>query len=194
MPDEKRPREEEERRPVDSDRWPGFRRIETLGVPTKRISCRWRRDREELDETLDALMYGLLSGFNRWPLYLWGDTGVGKSCAGLLFMDAVLDGAWFDLDRICQALVNHEAHWWERASEAELVVLDEIGGRDQVTSVDYDAVKKFADLRERNANRVAVYISNLGPSALVDHYGDRVASRLLCGTVFHLQGSDRRRK
>jgi hypothetical protein len=77
--------------------------------------------------------------------------------------------------------------------EAErLVVLDEIGARQKVTDLHYSAVKEFADVRELDHSGVAIYISNLEPAQLAAVYDDRIASRLLCGTWFKLDGKDRR--
>jgi hypothetical protein len=41
---------------------------------------------------------------------------------------------------------------------------------------------------------VAIYISNLEPEAIARVYDDRIASRLLCGTWYKLDGEDRRLK
>ena len=43
------------------------------------------------------------------------------------------------------------------------------------------------------AGRVAsIYISNLSPQQLHTAFDDRIASRLLCGTLHELDGNDRR--
>jgi hypothetical protein len=73
-----------------------------------------------------------------------------------------------------------------------LVVLDEIGARQKVTDLHYSAVKEFADVRELDHSGVAIYISNLEPMQLANVYDDRIASRLLCGTWYKLDGKDRR--
>ena len=76
----------------------------------------------------------------------------------------------------------------------ELAILDELGTRNRVTDIEYSVVKRFADLREQQNARAAIYISNLAPGEIGSNlYDGRIVSRLTCGTWFELKGNDRRR-
>ena len=138
------------------------------------------------------VFYGLTAGKRRWPLYLWGDTGRGKTFAGLCFKDVLSNCAWTDLDRLCEMLCRRDVDWWRHMGEVDCMIVDEIGGRDEISSVDADAVKKIADLRERYAGGVAVYIGNHAPDRIKELYGVRIHSRLCCGTQYEVTGADRR--
>jgi hypothetical protein len=83
---------------------------------------------------------------------------------------------------------------WGEIERKELAVLDDIGCRERVGDLAYRMVKKFADIREFNGKVASIFISNLRPKQLAEVYDDRVASRLLSGTVFELTGVDRRVK
>ncbi len=170
----------------------GCRYVQTRRVAYDRLQKHGTRDAGQVEVALWRTFNSLVSGVRKWPLYLWGDTGRGKTFAGLCFRDVLANCAWIDLDRLCEILVTHDDGWWRALQVAECVVVDEIGGRDNVTWVDVDAVKKIADLRERYASRVAIYIGNHAPDRLKEIYGRRIFSRLCCGTTYELTGSDRR--
>ena len=89
-------------------------------------------------------------------------------------------------------MIDRDVDPWRKIQEKHLVVLDDIGAREKMNEVHYQAVRRFADERETHHNRVAIYTSNIDPDGIADIYGDRIASRLLCGTVFRLDGPDRR--
>lgn len=60
---------------------------------------------------------------------------------------------------------------------------------------DYVAESIYAIINHRYTEAIpSVYTSNLSISQIADIYGDRIASRLASGTVFNLQGKDRRLK
>jgi DNA replication protein DnaC len=86
---------------------------------------------------------------------------------------------------------DREAFLWRAVEQADLVVLDELCGRSKETELEYQAVKRLAGLRDL---KPAIYVSNLPPEALRDTYDERIYSRLACGTVFKLDGKDRRFK
>jgi hypothetical protein len=101
----------------------------------------------------------------------------------------VASSVYATADRATDWLVRSEFAWWESVAHAELATLDELGCRSAAADVHYQAVKRFCDLRE---DRPACYASNLRPGELPSHYDDRIASRVLSGTVFELGGVDRR--
>ncbi len=170
----------------------GFHKVFCRADHCKRLQKHTTRRASEVELDLWHTFYGLVRGNLRWPLYLWGDTGRGKTFAALCFTDALAECGWTELDQLCEMLVGGMKYLWQRFSELECLVVDEIGGRDIVSSVDADAVKKIADLRERYGGRVAIYISNHEPDKIQRLYGRRIFSRLCCGTTYQVTGPDRR--
>jgi DNA replication protein DnaC len=83
------------------------------------------------------------------------------------------------------------ANIWNGIDRAPLVVLDEIGCRDAVSDFRYETTKRVIDARR---GKPLVCISNLSLGELVGLYDDRISSRLAEGTVFCLDGDDRRLK
>jgi len=126
-----------------------------------------------------------------WPLFVHGPAGSGKTCGSLAICDCVTKSTYTTLEDIADAVVNYAAPViWEQAVAAELAVLDEIGMRAKSNDLHYTSLKKFADLRYGKAT---IYISNAEPEQIADLYDDRIASRLLCGSIVHVGGNDRRR-
>ncbi len=139
---------------------------------------------------------GLATGKLRWPLYLHGLSGAGKTAASLALCDFTESACYSTADDLADFIMANSAGdvqaEWERIAGKHLSVLDEIGERQTIGDLAYRTVKKFADIREGRAGRVAIYVSNLNPSELQELFDDRVASRMLCGTVFELTDKDRR--
>lgn len=134
-----------------------------------------------------------MSGRAAWPLFLHGPAGTGKTCAALCVCDRVEYAQFWTPEELADGIVRGGMDdAWRRLRECDLAVLDELGARERVGDLHYQAVKRFADCREENGRRVAVYVSNVRPERISDLYDDRVASRLLCGTWFELAGKDRR--
>ena len=179
---------------VAAPRWRhGLKEVELLNEPKVRVRKKVHRDWEILPGTLQMMFLDLCAGRSRWPLFLHGKPGRGKTLAAYCFCDRVVDAAWLDINRLITALVTPESPWWAVVEDREFLVLDELGGRDKVHEVEYNALKKCLDIRESNADRVGVYLSNHPPERITTLYDDRTASRLLCGTIFHLEGPDRRK-
>lgn len=137
----------------------------------------------------------LVEGRSPWPLYLYGPVGVGKTCAALALVDAV-QGAYWSQESLQDALLacirgdRSADSVWSAVAGCSLACLDEIGSR-AAGDFQYSTILKFWEAREERS-RVAVYSSNLDPGSLSSVFDDRVASRLLCGTVFCLDCADRR--
>ena len=82
---------------------------------------------------------------------------------------------------------------WEQANETPLVIVDEVGAKTKHASeYSYASMKRLLDLRETKHNRTGVYISNLDSGEIATFYDDRIASRMLCGTVHLYGGADMR--
>lgn len=146
-----------------------------------------------VDQGLRAVFRGLVTGELRWPLYLWGAVGTGKTLAALCLCDHVPDARYVTVEKLADTVVSKDEGEWNRLRENRLVVLDELGARQRDTDLHYTAIQRLADLRERKRS-VAVYVSNLSVAQLAALYDDRIASRLSCGTEFELKGADRRRE
>jgi DNA replication protein DnaC len=146
------------------------------------------RSMREVNPDLRACFGLLCRGKGKWPLFLHGEPGRGKTCAALALAD-YLNAAYY---RTAEQLVDEllGGGWADRwLRDPSLAILDELGTRERNSDVHYQVVQRFSDLRDC---RPAIYISNLTPEEIPKAYDDRIASRILCGTWFHLAGPDRR--
>ena len=168
------------------------------GMPLKRDVP---RNEAEIPDGLRSRLYLLAAGERNdsmnvfgWPLYLYGPTGIGKTCAALWLVDQNPTSAYLTTDKLVDEVYQQESIVWQTATEWLLLVVDEIGSR----SKDEDgyawqrekaAVKRMADLREYLPT---VWISNKPPEDVRRLYDDRIYSRLCSGTVIRMEGPDRR--
>ena len=160
--------------------------------PSIRIRPRIARETEKIPEELRATFRALLQGGKSWPLYLHGPAGTGKTCSALRLCDYVEGSLYLTPDGLVDRLIRGGIDWyWRALKERPLAVLDELSTRAKDLDAHYSVVKQFADCREE-AGRVAIYIGNVQPSTLHRNYDDRIADRILCGTVFRLEGASRR--
>ena len=145
---------------------------------------------------LSNIFADLTAGKLPWPLLIHGGTGVGKTCAGLVFHDWTPWARWLDIDGLTiQAWSQFEVdnwYWWNQIGKAPLVIVDELAAG-EANKVEYRGLKRLLDIREQRCNRTGVYISNHPPPGIAERYDQRIASRLCCGTVFELTGPDRRK-
>jgi hypothetical protein len=73
-----------------------------------------------------------------------------------------------------------------------LFVIDDIGTAREASDFSRETLLEVLDCRCDDPVRPLVVTGNLAPGQLATAYDDRVASRILCGTVYHLGGADRR--
>lgn len=145
---------------------------------------------------------------NQWPLYLWGETGVGKTCAAAVTFSLWRPSAtWQSLTELCDILKAFNVSpvqviqsggkpveltltgFWERLRKMGLVVIDEIGTRD-ATAHRYDAMLRLLETRQ---GRPLILTGNINPDeALAKVYDERVQSRIAAGVMVHVTGRDRR--
>lgn len=144
---------------------------------------------------LRAAFQRLAEGNGRWPLFLFGPAGSGKTSAALALCDIADSAAYYSAEELADFVMAfgpaEAMAEWGRIGSKSLAVLDEIGARQKVGDLAYSVVKRFAD--SRREQMPAIYISNVHPSLIADLFDDRVASRLLCGTILELTDNDRRR-
>ncbi len=149
-----------------------------------------------MSNNLVSVVASLLAGGSQWPLFLYGPTGTGKTCAALALCDHVETAAYFTHEDICETVMGSDEeekfNTWGMIAGKSLVVLDEIGARGVARELGYSTMRKVLDHREQYHHRIAVYISNVEPEQIQNLFDDRVASRMLCGTWCCLDGKDRR--
>jgi DNA replication protein DnaC len=157
-----------------------------------RLMTQVPRSIECVKQELRDVFAKLASAKLRWPLFLHGPAGSGKTMASLCLCDITLTAMYSTVDVLCDRIMaGSGVELWNSIGGKDLAVLDELGDRMHVNELHYKAVKRFCDARE-GANRVAIYISNLNAKELREIYDDRIVSRVCCGTVIELGGVDRR--
>lgn len=153
---------------------------------------------------LRKLFRQLITGHEPWPLFLYGDTGSGKTCAALTLVDHY--GGWYttvdELHGLVQSARAGTLWWphetggkisvmglWRAWSEVNVAVLDEVGLR-KLTEPAAETLKIALDKREFTPS---VVISNFSVEELTKRglCDARVAGRVACGTAYQLTG-DRR--
>ena len=176
----------------------------------------------DVDDGLRKTFRSLITGAAPWPLYLWGPAGTGKTSAALVLLDYCGEGSWrIDPDihdfhhgytemRSLAALkigAENGRHSYEYGvpekyscwpnmlrqwRKLPLVVVDEIGVGGNVADFKLDTLLEVLNTRCDSPVRPMVVTSNLDPVEVERVYDDRVASRILAGTVYKLTGDDRR--
>lgn len=171
-----------------------------------RILPHLTRVRSEIDPGLRAAVREVCEGRRPWPLLICGPAGCGKTRAGLCLVDAVMGSARYaTLPDLChdhneiragnvwypgaRGPRKRVADFWREVESPVLLVVDEIGARQNVSDAHFEVLKGVLDARE---GRPLVAITNLDLQAIARVYDDRVASRLAAGTVVALDGADRR--
>ena len=145
---------------------------------------------------------------SRWPLYVFGQQGRGKSClAALLYQVWTARAVWYDVGDLLGQVKScrrdgsvdvagpdgrifdfSEAAVFDRLTKANLLVLDDIGIRTP-TDVDIEILTRAVNAR---AGKPLIVTSNLNAAELTNAFGARLASRLLAGQPLCLAASDRR--
>lgn len=169
-----------------------------------------RREIAAVDAGLKQVFRSLVSGKAKWPLFLHGDPGTGKTCAALALLDFL--PAWQQQFTTAADLVQSvmatfgtkEVFNWRSFGRyheddprpgngekrgAALVVLDELGTRSNVTDTNYECVQRLIDMRN---GLPLIICSNLDVAGIGRIYDGRIASRCEAGTVVKLTGRDRR--
>ena len=136
----------------------------------------------------------------RYPIYLHGPAGVGKSSLMRLVFDAARasEGVWAIWRRADEALYDlATSNGIDRASQKALLhkcghlFLDDLGTRQPSPQMYSD----LFDLLEARARRPLWVTSNVSPEGLGHMgYDDRIYTRMLMGTVIEIQGDNQRVK
>jgi len=164
-----------------------------LRRPRRRVFAKVPRRLADVDRGLCDLFGDICNGVQPWPLFIHGPVGTGKTYAGLALADMVEHASYCTLDELCSDVMAGQRPWRDFSSDDDhLLIVDEIGERAKVGDLLYVTLKSVLDNREFRHRRRGIYISNLPPAELVDLFDDRIASRLTCGSVYRLDGADRR--
>jgi DNA replication protein DnaC len=136
----------------------------------------------------------------RYPIYLHGPAGVGKSSLMRLVFDAARSsgGVWAIWRRADEALYDlATSSSIDRVSQKALLhkcghlFLDDLGTRQPSPQMYSD----LFDLLEARARRPLWVTSNVSPEGLGHMgYDDRIYTRMLMGTVIEIQGDNQRVK
>lgn len=161
-----------------------------------------RRDRSEVCEKIASAIKGCTRGECPWPLFIFGSTGVGKTCALLSVADSFFRSYYTTIPHLNRDLIWAEKGdlvrngyetsapaLWREIEEASVACVDELATRGTVTDAAYENLKNLCDLRE---NRATIFSSNVAPEKLLEIYDKRILSRIVCGTVVSVTGKDRR--
>lgn len=165
------------------------------------------RTRDEIPEEILATMRAVALGQQPWPLFMWGPAGVGKSCAALALLDyTAAPNHYWTVEGLCEHLIACDKgqvdtggvhpmtvsrrEYWKELNRSELVVLDELGTRTNVTDHHAEVVKRVLDIRE---GKPLIVISNLRVGEVEGVYADRIASRAAAGTIIDWSHYDDRR-
>jgi DNA replication protein DnaC len=143
----------------------------------------------------------------RWPIFLHGAAGRGKSCAAAcLYCRAGGMSLWYETHSLIRDIldcrmgnptyVRGEGGWFEDDERsiclgikaASLVVFDDIALRKPTAA----AFEVFYELVNQRFGKPTIYTSNVTGAELVGVFDTRITSRLLSGTVIEVVGKDRR--
>jgi DNA replication protein DnaC len=164
--------------------------------PKPRLLPSVPRTMKAVDSELVGIFRDLVAGRRRWPLFLHGSVGRGKSAASLALCDFAETAEFFTVEEICGVDMRgsdaERLRLKDGLRKASLFIIDELGTRSKVSDLPYMAVKRCLDEREAFQRRRLIAISNLPLDKLKDMYDARISSRLSAGTVFELKGHDRR--
>lgn len=156
------------------------------------------------------------SGDLKWPLYVYGDVGVGKTRGGLCVADHVASAEWFTFEEWWQATIDVKKGdkwftsggeltpggyrelarevkwtvemWWRYLTRIPLVVVDDVGVRG-ASEAAREAFKTLLDLR---SDRPLIVTSNIDMAGIEEVFDGRIRDRLESGTVVRLKGRSKR--
>ena len=129
----------------------------------------------------------------RFPIYIHGDTGRGKTCLAALMYRTAETPLWRRCDELLLSLATSrgEASYrteMAKVSYASCLFLDDIGLRRPTEPMQ----QIFFDVLELRKSKPTVITSNHTPETLAELYDDRISSRIFAGTIIALSGEDRR--
>lgn len=173
-----------------------FARLAMLDAPEVRIYPDLPRTMDQVPDALQGVLRALAAGTARWPLYLHGGVGTGKTRAALCLCDYARSAAFYSHEQICGITMrgadDAKSILRQQLCRCALFIVDEIGERTEAGDLLHTTLKGILDDRESHQRRRGIFISNVSPDGIRQLFDRRVTSRLLSGTVFELRGRDRR--
>jgi DNA replication protein DnaC len=159
-----------------------FSEVKTLG----RFHTGVPRDLNEVDRAVRRQMRPVLMGESKWPIYLYGPTGVGKTCCVLALTDRV-NRCWYTDIHDLPPYWQRDHSDWREIRRRNLVVIDDIGrsGND----VEYEQILQVCRWREC---KPTIFVSNHDPAKIDELFDRRIWDRLCKGTVIHYSGKSKR--
>jgi DNA replication protein DnaC len=164
------------------------------------------RELADVPPQLWRLIEESCAGRRKWPLFLHGSVGTGKSCSALCLADRVEKAEFWAMPNLATYVMsvkqgregwNHhgqggdwtERTWWNYIASVPLLILDDVGLREVHSEFQTETLYLALENRE---GKPLVCTSNLNPEEILTSYNDRIRSRLCSGTVYELRGRDRR--
>lgn len=156
----------------------------------------------QINKGVRATLGDVIRGEKPWPVLLFGGVGTGKTCASLCILD-YFGGLYNTSIALRDELIAAQkgnSYWtsgyprttteiWNGIKSTNLLVLDELAGRQQESEFQCEVTQRVIDHRH-GTPLVVISNRNLGQiSRILD---DRIASRLAAGTVICTNGADRR--
>ncbi len=178
----------------------GWMRQPPRGYETLRETRSWGRLREALNR-------------HRWPFYIWGPVGTGKSFLAMtayvrypgqaravrwcdfigdaMELDRSKDGEIVRWQNGTSAEIT-KASFWRVAEEVELLIVDEIG-----TGGESDAIRGWRNeifwrVLECRKHRPTILTGNIDPKQLGTAFDPRIQDRILEGQLFEVRGRSQR--
>ncbi|MBA4067160.1 MAG: hypothetical protein C0501_26335 [Isosphaera sp.] len=164
------------------------------------------RNLAQVTPELRQVLLGLAEGRLKWPLYLWGPPGSGKSCAALSLVDYVKGAKFWHMSvfdsfvqRVKRGIEERpypetgkipEDGWWRWFARLPLVALDDVGSQEVSSESQEDTL--FLALERRDGGLPFIITSNRSPKDIETAYSQRIHSRMCSGTIHRLEGRDRR--
>lgn len=174
--------------------------------PPKWIFPEVARAPARVPERISAAFRQCRLGHLPWPLMLSGTVGVGKTRACLCMHDQfggryeelatyaddfglVRRGEFRDRRWINEPKLS-ERDWIKLIRDERLIIVDDIGRRAKESDHVLDTLIRVLNARE--GGHPLVLVTNLTPEELAHNYNDRIASRMVAGTVVNVDSIDQR--
>ncbi len=198
--------------PPETQRAPSQSQTQPQGQPLRKLPASVQMARTSLIpvELRKVLSIAIQSG--KFPLYIHGTQGTGKSCLmGLVYVSWPSRAAWFSSSRLtldlarCRMNPEYQCQWtskdglaepqnewqiWREINEADLLCLDDVASRD-LTDTQADIMREILD---RRIGKATICTSNLNETELCSAIDARTASRFVAGTIITIKGKDKRQE
>lgn len=145
----------------------------------------------------------------RWPMYVWGSTGTGKTTALAIAFSQVpltVDAMFIQFTKFCelvtrcrkdgeatewigdQCVTHTEGHLWYRIKCCQFLFIDEIGVRSDLDT----RVEILQRILDERVGKPTLMTGNVPFLSLEAQFDSRVSSRISGGYVLEMTGQDRR--